>query len=189
MTVEERAALLDSFARGPALLSGELRCLPKRTWLSRPLPGRWSTHEIILHLADAEAVAYVECRQFIADPSAPIPIIDRSAWVANLGYFHQSTRAALESVRLLRRMTFELLSCVPAEIWPRTLGRPNHASIHSRTHGAVTLESWLQRQNRHIPHHLQQIKQNYEAWLHKNPPRQRAARSVETREPLPIGAD
>ena len=55
MTRDERRKMLESFGRAPALLSGVLRQLPKKMWLYKPSPERWSIHEIILHLADSEA--------------------------------------------------------------------------------------------------------------------------------------
>jgi hypothetical protein len=35
----------------------------------------------------------------------------------------------------------------------------------------MLLEHWLDQQERHIPHHVDQIRQNYDRWLETNPPR------------------
>ncbi|HXW62995.1 MAG TPA: hypothetical protein VEJ45_10365, partial [Candidatus Acidoferrales bacterium] len=67
MTRDERRQVLESFGRAPVLLSTILRQLPKKMWLYKPSPDRWSIHEIIVHLADSEASSYVRCRHQIAE--------------------------------------------------------------------------------------------------------------------------
>jgi DinB superfamily len=159
-----RLQKLESFGHAPALLSTVLRDLPKQMWLYKPSSERWSVHEIILHLADSEAIAYMVCRRFIAEPGSPLLNFDGARWAETLGYFHQSTREALELVRQLRRMTYQLLLTLPEPVWERTVEHP--------TQGPLTLSQWIEIQERHIPHHLDQMKQNYENWLETNPTRE-----------------
>ncbi|HXX71981.1 MAG TPA: DinB family protein [Candidatus Acidoferrum sp.] len=167
MTRDERRQVLESFGRAPALLSTVLRHLPKKMWFYKPSADRWSIHEIILHLADSEATAYVCCRHLIAEPGIRIADFDPEKWAATLGYLHQSTREALEVIRRLRRMTYSLIVTLPEVVWLHTLEHPQE--------GKISLEKWIKRQERHIPHHIEQIKQNYGAWLGSHPPRKSAA--------------
>jgi DinB family protein len=169
MTRDERRQMLESFGRAPALLSAVLRQLPKKMWLYKPAPDRWSIHEIIVHLTDSEASSYVRCRHLIAEPGKAVPEFDPARWAGSLGYFHQSTREALELIRRLRRMTYGLLVTLPEPVWLHTLQHPQE--------GLISLEIWIERQERHIPHHIEQIKRNYQAWLGSHPPRKPAARS------------
>src|ERR1700689_3308273 len=143
MTRDERRKMLESFGRAPALLSAVLRQLPKKMWLFKPSPERWSIHEIILHLADSEASSYVRCRHLIAQPGAPIAKFDTARWAGSLGYFHQSTREALEIIRRLRKMTHHLLMAVPEPVWVHAVEQPGQ--------GQITLELWVERQEQHIP--------------------------------------
>jgi len=161
--------MLDSFGRGPALLSAALRQFPKKMWLYKPSAERWSIHEIILHLADSEAGSYVRCRQLIAQPGAPIEKFDTARWAGTLGYFHQSTREALEIICRLRRMTHHLLTAVPEPVWLHAVDHPGQAEI--------TLEQWVERQERHIPRHVEQMIRNHEIWFKNNPPRKPASRT------------
>jgi len=169
MTRDERRKMLESFGRAPALLSGVLRQLPKKMWLYKPSPERWSIHEIILHLADSEASSYVRCRHLIAEPGLAVVEFDPARWAGNLGYFHQSTREALEVIRRLRKMTYQLLVSIPESVWLHTAEFPKE--------GAISLESWIERQERHIPHHTEQMTSNYGAWIGTHPPRKPATRS------------
>jgi len=169
VTRDERRLVLESFGRAPALLSAVLRQLPKKMWLYKPAPKQWSIHEIIVHLADSEASSYVRCRHLIAEPGKALPEFDPARWAGTLGYFHQSTREALEIIRRLRRMTYSVLIAVPDPVWLHT--------FQDAQEGGISLEKWIERQERHIPHHIDQIKSNYEGWLGTHPPRKAATRS------------
>ena len=163
MTREERRQKLESFGRAPALLSNALRQFPKKMWLYKPAPERWSIHEIILHLADSEATSYVRCRRYIAEPGSSVAQFDAARWAGSLGYFHQSTREALEIIRRLRRMTYQLLVTLPDPVWSHT--------VEPSAPDGMNLEQWLEIQERHIPHHIEQMRLNYEGWLKTHPPR------------------
>ena len=169
MTRDERRKMLESFGRAPALLSAILRQLPKKMWLYKPSPERWSIHEIILHLADSEASSYVRCRHLIAEPNVTVAEFDPARWAGNLGYFHQSTREALEITRRLRKMTYQLLVSVPEPVWSHLVEYPKE--------GSISLETWIEVQERHIPHHMEQMRENYAIWIGTHPPRKPASRS------------
>jgi DinB superfamily len=171
MTRDGRRQLLESFGRGPALLCAALRPLPKKMWMYQPSSGRWSIHEIILHLADREVNSYFSFRRLIAEPRHELADFDAAQWAGSLGYFHQSTREAIEIIRRLRKMTYQLAVALPPPVWLRTV---THAQ-----HGAITLEDWLQEQERHIPAYIDQIRQNYALWLETHPPRKSASRALQ----------
>lgn len=167
MTRDERRPKLESFGNAPTLLSSALRRYPKKMWLYKPGPERWSIHEIILHLADSEASAYVRSRRFIAEPGSQVlQQFDAARWAKSLGYYHQSTREALEIIRRLRKMTYQLLLAVPESVW---LHRVDHSG-----EGTLSLEDWLDRQERHVPHHIAQMDLNFEIWRRAHPPRKPA---------------
>lgn len=170
MTRDERRQMLESFGRGPALLGAALRPLPKKMWLFQPSAGRWSIHEIILHLADREVNSYFSFRSLIAEPRHEFSEFDAAQWAGSLGYFHQSTREAIEIIRRLRKMTYQVAIALPPAVWARTV-------LHARQ-GQITLENWLQEQERHIPAYIDQIQQNYSLWLQTHPPR-KASRHLE----------
>jgi len=178
MTRDERRQMLESFGRSPALLSAVLRQLPKKMWLYKPSPERWSIHEIIVHLADSEASSYVRCRHLIAEPGRAVPEFDPARWAGTLGYFHQSTRESIELIRRLRKTTYCLLVTLPEAVWSHTLNHPQE--------GEISLEQWIERQERHIPHHIEQIQGNYAAWLGTHPPRKPATRSERPNPPTSL---
>jgi hypothetical protein len=66
-------------------------------------------------------------------------------------------------------MTYQLLVAVPEPVWSSTVEYPKE--------GAISLESWIERQERHIPHHMEQMRMNYAAWIDTHPPRKPATRA------------
>lgn len=171
MTRDERRQMLESFGRGPALLCAALRPLPKKMWVYQPSSGRWSIHEIILHLADREVNSYSSFRRLIAEPHHAFADFDAAQWAGSLGYFHQSTREAIEIIRRLRKMTYQLAVALPPTVWLRTV-------MHAQQ-GEITLDDWLQQQEQYIPAYIDQIRQNYAAWIDTHPPRKSAARTLQ----------
>ncbi len=163
MTRADRKQKLESFGWAPSLLWAALRYFPKKMWAYKPAPDRWSIHEIVLHLADSEANAYIRCRGLIAEPGKPVLSYDADAWASSLGYFYQSSKEALEVIRRLRRMTYQLLMHLPESVWSN---RVEHAQS-----GEMSLEHWLQMQEHHIPYHIEQMRKNYEEWVKTHPPR------------------
>jgi hypothetical protein len=178
MNREVRRQQLESFGRAPALLSIALRQFPKKMWLYKPVPERWSIHEIILHLADSEASAYIRCRRFIAEPESPVLNFDPARWAGALGYFHQSTREALEIIRRLRRATYQLLIALPEPVWEHRVNDP--------TDGPLSLAGWIEIQERHIPHHIEQMKQSYDTWRKTHPPRKPASTCRQSNSSQPM---
>jgi hypothetical protein len=161
-----RPQQLKSYAGASVLLSAALRRFPGKMWLFKPSAEIWSIHEIILHLADSEVCAYEVCRRFIAEPDHPAPAFDVVQWARCLGYFHQSAREALEIIRRLRSMTYQVLVMLPEPVWEQTLEHPKH--------GRLSLTQWVAIQERHVPHHIEQMKKNYEKWRKRNPGRKSA---------------
>ena len=136
-------------------------------WLYRPSSNRWSIHEIIHHLADREATGYVQCRMYIAEPGSRALRPDAARWANSLGYFHHSVWDALNLIHRLRKATYEVLVNLPDDAWFHSVENPNGTQSY--------LEHWLDQQEGHIPHHLEQMRQNYEEWSKNETQRQTGA--------------
>jgi hypothetical protein len=55
-------------------------------------------------------------------------------------------------------------------------------SVEDSRDGKTTLQTWLERQERHIPHHIEQMKENHALWLKSHPPRKPATPSARRQE-------
>jgi hypothetical protein len=163
MTREERRQKLEAFGSAPSLLARALRQFPKKMWMYKVSADTWSIHEIILHLADNEANAYIVCRLMIAEPGSHALTFNPALWAGSLGYFHQSTKEALEIIRRLRRMTYHVLVALPETVWSHR--------VDPREETVLTLDTWLEQQERHIPAQIGQMQNIFELWAKTHPPR------------------
>jgi hypothetical protein len=178
MTRQERRLKLDAFGSAPVLLARALRQFPKKMWMYKVSADTWSIHEIILHLADNEANAYIVSRLMIAEPGCHALTFNPALWAGSLGYFHQSTKEALEIIRRLRRMTYHVLAALPETVWSHR--------VDSGEESAMTLDNWLEQQEHHIPAQISQMQNIYEVWAKTHPPRKLP--SARAQNPSAIGS-
>ena len=161
MTPAERKRLLKSYGSAHSRLLKTLKPFPKAAWRYKPEPGEWNIHEILIHLADAEANLYVRARRLIAEPGSQVLAFDHDLWARRLSYDKQNAEDALELFRYLRQLTYDLLKDQPGEIWKNTV---EHSQV-----GVMTLDQWLERADKHANDHITQIENNYKLWSKHTP--------------------
>lgn len=158
MTQSDRQALIASYKGAYHHLTEALKKYPKEMWQWRPAPGKWSIHEVIIHIADSEANSYIRCRRFIAEPGSGVYGYDENKWAKALHYHEQSVDEALELFRMLRHSSYLLIKDLPDTIWQT-------ATVQHSESGTMSFERWLQVYEEHIPVHIRQMERNYQAWL------------------------
>ncbi len=151
-----RTALLREYLHGAELLTAALAALPPESLDHRPGPDRWTSREIVCHLADAEVQAYVRCRVILSEPGATLPNYDQDAWATALDYGETALGPAVDLVDRLRRINHTLLQDLPDEAWSRAA---NH-----EVRGPVSLDDWLRTYVAHLHTHLAQIESNTASW-------------------------
>src|SRR5438094_9447917 len=98
LTAADRAALIERYARGPALLKAALKKVPAAAMQWRPAPGRWSAHEVIVHCADSETNANLRIRYLLAEEQPVIQGYDQDRWAKVLDYHSSPVDAALPTL-------------------------------------------------------------------------------------------
>jgi len=58
--------LIDDYISGPALLRQAVAGMTQEQLVARPIPGKWSTLEVICHLADFEIVGAGQTHRVLA---------------------------------------------------------------------------------------------------------------------------
>ena len=160
MTREERNQLITSYGQAYPVLIEALKEFPKEMWQWKPAPGKWSVHEIIIHIADSEVNSYVRCRRFIAEPGSGVYGYDENKWANHLNYHQQSTDDALELFKWLRKMTFELIKTVGDSTWQTV-------TVQHSENGETKFEDWLKIYEEHVPVHIRQMRKNLVAWKNR----------------------
>ncbi|MCX6058051.1 MAG: DinB family protein [Chloroflexi bacterium] len=153
MDKQERNEKLELYGSGFSLLKVALAEVPVEAMKFKPEPTEWSVHEIIIHIADSESNAALRARKLIVEPGSMLVGYDQDKWAIELNYHDQDLEDALETTRLVRKTTYELLKKQPEEVF-------THAVIHPERAEPFTFERWLQIYSGHIPGHIEQIREN-----------------------------
>ena len=114
--------------------------------LSRPVPGKWSTLEVVAHLADTEIYYTDRIERTIALERPLLLGVDERPYPQRLNYQGLDLAEQLDLFSALRRHVARILRMQPPEAWLR-------AAVHSET-GVVTLRQLVFQAVKHVRHHL-----------------------------------
>ena len=137
--------LIDQYAAGPGLLREATKGMNRDQVLARPVPGKWSTLEVICHLADFEIVFADRLKRVIAENEPTLFGGDPDVFAARLAYHSRDLEEELQLIAACRGHVVKIL---------RTLGEADFQRIgkHSEA-GPLTLVQLLQRVTNHAVHH------------------------------------
>jgi hypothetical protein len=139
MEQAERDRYLSIVRSTPDRLKGVLTGVPKKLLTWRPAPGKWSIHEIVCHMRDAERLGYLHrYTRILAEGNPTFPDVDGDALALERQYRRLSLRETLRDWRTARKESLAVLKKVKAPQWSR-LGT-------HETAGPMSLETILQRQ-------------------------------------------
>ena len=157
MTSDERNEKIELYGRGYDLLTAALAKVPREAWTFKPEPKEWSVHEIIIHLADSEAIAAQQARLMVAEPGGIVMAYDPGAWATNLHYHEQDTEEALQLLQLTRAFMVRWFKSLPEKAFTLSAAYPGEEDPY-------LLDDLLRIYAGHIPDHIEQIRKNVELW-------------------------
>ncbi len=147
--------LIATYLTGAQLLRESVKGLSSEQLKARPIAGKWSTLEVVAHIADFEPV-YADRFQRVAALKKPLLLAaDENDFAAKLGYQERDIEQELQFIETIRRRMAALLGRLPDESFTRQ-------GIHSEK-GLVTLEQLLQSAVGHITHHIKFIEEKRKA--------------------------
>lgn len=145
----EFSSLIDQYALGPRQLREGVAGLSDEQVRARPIAGKWSTLEVVCHVADFEPVYLDRMKRVIAEHEPTMFGGDPDLFAARLAYDHRTLAEELEVISACRAQMVRILrSLAPADFQRR--------GIHNEA-GPLTLAQLLQSVTNHLPHHLQFI--------------------------------
>jgi uncharacterized damage-inducible protein DinB len=141
------AELILAYERGSDELRASVSGMTDEQLRTRPIPGKWSTLEVVCHIAD--------CEQFFADRMKRTAAMDHPLLIGvegflyaeRLGYQQHNLAEELDLVAITRRQMARVLHLVSADVWQRT-------AVHTEK-GLMTLRQLLLHAINHMRHHLQ----------------------------------
>ena len=147
--------LIEEYLAGPGLLRRAVAGMTRDQLLARPVPGKWSTQEVVCHLADYEPIYADRMERVIALKEPELLQGDPGLFAARLAYDRRDEEEELALIEVTRKQMARILRGLKPEDFQRQGG-------HSRD-GALTLEVLLQRITAHLPHHIRFIEEKRRA--------------------------
>jgi hypothetical protein len=147
--------MIEDYLAGPAMLRKAVSGMTREQLLARPVAGKWSTQEVVCHLADFEIVYADRIKRVIAEEEPALFGGSPDLFTARLAYHNRDLEEELKLVEMIRKQ----VACILAAIKDADFQRHG---IHSE-YGPLTLETILQRVTGHIPHHVRFIEEKRKA--------------------------
>jgi uncharacterized damage-inducible protein DinB len=139
--------LIEQYAAGGEKLRRAVAGLTPEELRARPGPGAWSVLEVVVHLADSDAISIDRMKRILTEDDPPLLYADETAYVARLHPHGQDLDDALLLFEVGRRQ------------WARVLRRlPDEAFLRQGTHnrnGPVTLGDLVASYIEHLDDHLE----------------------------------
>ncbi len=161
----EPEQLVADYEAGPGLLRAAVAGMTRDELLARPVPGRWSTLEVVCHICDSEQFFADRLKRTLAMSRPLLLGADPDHYPEAVRYHDRDLEEELALVALTRRQMARILKLVPAEAWLRT-------AVHSEG-GLVTLRQLVLHATRHLKHHVGFIEEKRQALAYaasNNPP-------------------
>ena len=146
LALESRSELTDAYERCAEELGQAIQGLTLDELKARPIEGKWSTLEVVCHLADTEIYFTDRIERTIALDNPLLMGVDERPYPEKIQFQEQSLDEEIELMSLLRRRTARILRRQPESAWKRT-------AVHSGS-GLCTLEDLVKKAIGHVHHHL-----------------------------------
>jgi uncharacterized damage-inducible protein DinB len=147
----DHRTLIEAYAAGPAKLRKAVAGMTAEQLDAAPVPGKWSSRQVICHIADFEPVYADRMKRVIAENQPTFFGGDPDVFAARLAYSQRDVEEELQLIEAVRRHVTRILRTLAADAFQR-LG--NHSED-----GPLTLATLLERITNHIPHHVQFIEE------------------------------
>jgi len=139
MEHEERDRFLRVLASTPDRLKAMLTGVPRKLLAWRPAPGKWSIHEIVCHMRDAERLGYLHrYTEILTKDNPTFPDVNGDVLALERQYSRMRLSEVIRDWRAARRQCLAILATVKQDQWSRT---GTHEIL-----GVMSLETVLKRQ-------------------------------------------
>jgi hypothetical protein len=149
------AQLIEEFGKGADLVKEAVTGMSREEVRKRPVAGKWSTLEVVCHLADFEIVGADRVKRVIAEDRPTLPDGDENAFAARLAYHEREIADELTVIAGIRAQVTRILQSLSEEDFARV---GNHTAA-----GPLTLLQLVERMAKHVRHHVGFIEEKRKA--------------------------
>lgn len=143
--------LIDRYLAGPDELRKAVAGMTAAEMDSRPIPGKWSTRQVLCHLADTESLYAERMKRVLAENEPTFFAADPDLFAAHLHCDRRDMAEELELIDVTRRQMGRILGALGPTDFARR-------GIHSAD-GSLSLQTLLERVTGHLPHHIRTIEE------------------------------
>src|SRR5262249_48969763 len=147
--------LIDDSLAGAAALRRAVAGMTREQLVARPVPGKWSTLEVVCHLADFDPILADRMKRVIAEEKPMLLGADEKHFATKLAYHERDLEEELTIIERTRQQLARILRTLPDEALARV-------GVHNER-GPRTLEQLLVGATNHIPHHVKFIEEKRKA--------------------------
>ena len=140
--------MADQYLAGAAQLRAAVAGMTREQLVARPVAGKWSTLEVVCHIADFDPILTDRMKRIIAK-GADMPLLlaaDENLYAKELKYHDRDVEEELALIDATRRHMARIIRGLAPEQLQAT---GNHS-----VRGLLTLERVIQMGTNHVPHHL-----------------------------------
>ena len=149
MDAQARKVLIDRYKDGYRQVADALSVATDVELDARPAPGKWSSREIVHHLADSEMMSAIRLRRLLAEDAPVIIGYDEAEYARRLHY-DRPIQASLDAFKAARATTADILDRLSESEWQRQ-------GTHSES-GPYSMERWVEIYAAHAHNHADQIR-------------------------------
>lgn len=142
-------SLIEQYEQGGAKLVQSIADMSEAALRAAPIPGKWTTQQVVIHLCDAEMAFADRIRRVLAEDAPTLLAWNENKFAERLHYELQSTADAAQIVVLTRRQLARVLRAMTDADFDR-------AGQHNER-GRQTVTDILKTANAHLDHHLKFI--------------------------------
>jgi hypothetical protein len=142
-------ALIEQYLQGVATIRGAVKGMTPEQMKARPLPEKWTTLEVIVHLSDFEPIFAERMKRIITHDRPLLMVADENLFSKDLAYEVRDAEEELTLIEMTRKQMARILKALPIEMAIKT-------GVHSQK-GLVSLEAVLSGAVAHLNHHVKFI--------------------------------
>ena len=147
--------MINAYLEGPKTLRRAVAGMTREQATSRPIDGKWSTLEVVCHLADFDPILADRMKRVIAEDKPQLIGADENRFAAALAYADRDLEEELTIIEKTRQQMARILEKLPPQALART-------GLHNER-GELSLEKLLTTTTNHIPHHVKFIEEKRKA--------------------------
>jgi uncharacterized damage-inducible protein DinB len=147
--------MINTYLEGPKTLRRAVAGMTREQAAARPIAGKWSTLEVVCHLADFDPILADRMKRVIAEDKPQLIGADENRFAAALAYADRDLEEELTIIEKTRQQMARILKKLPPQALSRT-------GLHNER-GELSLEKLLATSTNHIPHHVKFIEEKRKA--------------------------